>query len=689
MVEHQFRVAEIEVAKSPTDEKIVGLFRFEGGAQQKRGTTLLILAEISSTLYAYERLLDVVNAAAEQAKSLASGVEQDPIARFEKIIQRLNEAVAEFLAGEPTPISWNRVNLFVIELSQDHICLTGRGRLMNVFLQKQDDGSYRTFDLLGSLEQPVDVDPSKPFASLICGDIKPGDLLMAGTTNLERLRNELRIKERLTTLPPVSAALEIKQDLESRGIPDDFVAAVVACCALEMPSGIAAKVAAVEASKSTASVNRMREAERETAQNLSPAIAPAKTAASGLKPIVAGVLGLAHTLRQKIRGSRKDVAAMASFRGMSAGHGSMFTRKQKRIAIAVGIVILAVIVAFAVVKRNQGIARAETAWQTSYDDAQDNRNRAESDLVYANDSRARTEIETAEKLIANLDAKTSAHKQKLDALKADLAQLRVRLQKIVETTPVTLAELADAPAGSLAAPVLVKDAAYAADNASRVILKVDVTNKTVKRIALPSGAGPIVAGSLGKQSVVFTSAKGKFYAVDTQTDAVTPLATQPRASSTTDLVLYAGRAYALDGQNGQIWRAQSSGSGFGSESAYVKASNSPLTGAVGLAIDSNIYVLMPDGTVARFLSGGQEGFSFAAINPPLRAASGIWTNADATKIAVTDPAGKRVVIFNKDGTLKAQLTSGEFTGPRDVDGDEANKRLLVIDGTKLLLVPMP
>ena len=70
-------------------------------------------------------------------------------------------------------------------------------------------------------------------------------------------------------------------------------------------------------------------------------------------------------------------------------------------------------------------------------------------------------------------------------------------------------------------------------------------------------------------------------------------------------------------------------------------------------------------------------------------ASGIWTTSDATKIAITDPADKRVVVFNKDGSLKAQLTSSDFTAPRDVDGDEANKRLLVIDGTKLMLVTMP
>jgi hypothetical protein len=695
MTEQQYRIADIEVSKSPTDEKIIGLFRFENQGQNKKGTRIVIIAEISSTLYVYERLLDVINASAEQAKHLVAAVEQDPDARFEKFIQRLNESIASFLEGEPTPLTWNRVNLFVIELSTDRICLAGTGRLMNVFLQKQPDGSYRTFDLFGSLEQPAEVDPKKPFASLICGDMKAGDVLIAGTTNLERLRNELRIKERLTTLPPVSAALEIKQDLERRGIPDDFLAAIIASVDLEMPSGIAAKVAAIEKDKSTASINKLRSAEQEANTHLSPALTPSNkptaTQTTMRSRVVGGMMGLIHTVRQRVMSSdrTKDIAAMASLRGMNAGHGSRFTAKHKTMAIGAGVLLLILIIGISTWKHQQRLKAEATAWQATFDQAQDNRNRAESDLVYANDARARTEIEKAESLVSTLDLKDPANKQKVEKLRSDLAQLRERLRKVVISEPVTeLAALTGVPDGSLVAPVLVKGTAYAVNNAAHKILKIDVDDKTTKEIALPT-AESIVAGSLGSRSIVFTTAKGTFFAVDTQTDAVTQISTQPNASSTTDIVLYAGRAYSLDGPNGQVWRAQSGSTGFGAGTSYIKASNIPLQNAVGLAIDSNVYVLKADGTLARFLSGGQEGFSLAQVDPPLRAASGVWTNSDAARIAVTDPAGKRVLVFNKDGTLKAQLTSPQFSSPRDVDGDDAAKRLLVIDGSRLLLIPLP
>ena len=361
------------------------------------------------------------------------------------------------------------------------------------------------------------------------------------------------------------------------------------------------------------------------------------------------------------------------------------------IGLAIGalIVLLIVVFSFSSWKRSQRLAQEAAAWSATFAQAEDNRNRAESDLVYANDNRAKKEIETAEKLLASLDVTKPEDKEKVDALQNDINKLRERLRKIMVAEPTELIALTGVANGTLVAPVLVKDNAYAVDNSTQSILKIDVSNKTNKRIPLPASSDPIIAGSLGNRSIVFTTASGKFYAVDTQTDAVTQLASQPRASSTVDLVLYANRAYSLDGPNGQIWRARNKNDGFGAALAYIKASNISLAGAVGLAIDSNVYILKPDGTVARFLSGGQEGFSLTTIDPPLRAASGIWTEADATRIAISDPAGKRIVIFNKDGSLKAQLTSDDLTGPRDVDGDEETKRLLVIDGTRLLMLNLP
>ncbi len=90
------RLAEISVNQAAFDEKIVGVFRFDADARGKRGPTLILLAEIASSLYVYEQLLDALCAAAERTRQLMSGVDTDPMTRFEKMTQQLNEAVASF-----------------------------------------------------------------------------------------------------------------------------------------------------------------------------------------------------------------------------------------------------------------------------------------------------------------------------------------------------------------------------------------------------------------------------------------------------------------------------------------------------------------------------------------------------------------------------------------------------------------
>lgn len=160
------------------------------------------------------------------------------------------------------------------------------------------------------------------------------------------------------------------------------------------------------------------------------------------------------------------------------------------------------------------------------------------------------------------------------------------------------------------------------------------------------------------------------------------------SSSTQDVVLYASKLYSLDPEHNQVWRTQNASGGFSNESAYIKATDATLQDAVSLAIDSNVYILKSNGTLIRFLSGGQEGFGLVTIDPPLRAASSVWTDVDSQFIYITDPADKRVLVYDKNGALKAQITSSQIKAPRDISVDEPNKRLVVTDSNRLLLIPL-
>jgi hypothetical protein len=702
-----FRITDIEFSNSQIDDKIVGIFRFESTGPMKRGPILLVLAEIEGVGYVYDQLIDVLNNEAEHSRNLMSSIETDPVTRFEKITQNINRAIKDFLEEESTPINWNRVNIFIIELSEGHLCLAGVGRLMNMFLQKQEDGSYRTYDLFGSLDQRVDIDPSKFFSNIICGDFKLGDILIAGSNNFERFRNELRMKERLTTLPPVTASLEIKQDLEARGIPDDFVATVIACKGADAPRQTMAAVPHEEMEKSTSSVEELRRTEEETARTLAPAIAPKEhlTEMSESEPPIGGgrfsfigrifgkVFGTIIGVVKKIfrREKVKDVANMVNLRGMHAGFGSFFTKRRKSLIIGVIALIIIVVVTGTFLKNRRTAAAEEAAWNSTYDDIQAIVERAEGETVYS-EEKARKTLAGAVDILKKLDTNTPEREQAVATLSAQANEMRTKLQRVVNVSnPTELFALADGLAdGALASPILFQGNLVVADRANEQLVVIDLESKEVSTVDLPEGRTRAIGIAAGRSSVIVMLQDRSLLAADIESGAVSNLSLGgAEASGVTDILSYANRLYVLDAGAEQIWRHPSASGGFGSGGKYLQASSESLSDAVSLAIDSNVYVLKANGIVVRYYSGGQDGFALSPIDPPLTNGNQIWADVDNDYVVIADEDGKRVAVFTKEGRLVGQYKSSVFKGPTDVVADPETKKLYVVDGNKVYELLLP
>jgi hypothetical protein len=218
---------------------------------------------------------------------------------------------------------------------------------------------------------------------LIYGELKTGDTLFAGTQNFERLRQELDIVERLKTLPPVTAALDIQQSLEAQHIPDDFGAVILAQVELNEPVAMPAKPAQPLPikEKSTTSVEKMYEEEKTAEAMLKPAMTPLPN----LKTSSAAALGdhvrafgeriqaLPSALKERFRNptSGHDPITLAGLRTMHAGHGSSLTRKHK-LAILGGLAVFILIGSgTAWYKYNKQAKAEQAAWTSAYDEAMD------------------------------------------------------------------------------------------------------------------------------------------------------------------------------------------------------------------------------------------------------------------------------------------------------------------------------
>lgn len=705
----QFRFAEIEVRRFAEEDRIVGFFRYESEQQAKKSPLLVIMAEITSSLYVYEKFLDVLNETADQSRVLTTDVNSDPMARFEKIVEQLNKAIAQFLQDEPTEISWKRLNIFVMEFSDGHVCLTGLGRLSNIFMQKQDDGSFKSFDLFGSLEQPPVPNAEKMFASVLCGPVNVGDMLFVGTNNFDRWRNDFRMIERLSSLPPVSAALEIKQDVERLELTEDFVGFLVShvvlppahprSSAVEPPEALALKT-----------VEALHHQEQEMARVLGPTIAPGKKHDDAVQetPVAVNERGASRAfsstsfslvkvfaeLKARIKQlfhKRSDPVSMNSLRGLNAGHGSFLSRQKKRLLLGgfAAFILLGSLGGWAYFSQ-RAKAKAEL-WQALYDQIADKKNRAEADLVYGNEARTRSQIDEAKSLLDGLEAKSNDQKQKKDELAKALDDVLYKLKR--ETTlsdPELIASLAaDVPANSLAGIAMFNGKLVTIDQAAKQVLLIDPSSKSVTRTDLPADVGNVLSLATGNSGVFAITDSKALLLINASGNVAKEGIQSTRLTTPRDLAVYASRFYVLDSGSKMIWKYNPGGPGATAETEYLKQTSEDLTGARALAIDASVYVAFEDGTVKRYLSGTEESWKPVEIDPALDNAVSIWTTPDTDRVVIADQKNKRIVIFRKDGRLVAQLVSPSWNGPSFVSGNDKDKKLYIIDSNRLYKVDLP
>lgn len=687
-----FRFAEIAFENHPTSDRIVGVFRFENGRKEKTTSTELVVAEMESGFYAYEQLLDTVTETVEKTRTLLADMTLDPLARFEKLISRINESVAEFQAKEPTPIHWNKINLFVLSCGKDQLCISGCGKLTNYFLKKTDK-TYNVFDLCRSLEMPDPIDPKKPFASVMCGEMNPGDAFFIGTNNLERLEESLQLKKRLTELPAISALLEVEQELKTLRPMEDIAGIALTLQKNKTMEGPKKKEGA------QSSLENLKKNETEATRTLAPTINPLKAlkqqSQTAATPKIPKPVTRIEKIRHAILGifrkkTRVPVESKTGLRSMHAGEGRFLNRKRKILITIFGI-LLCVSVAGTVAWRYQSnIKKEQDQWRTDISRIEESLAQAENDLLYQKDKSAQEQLETSETILSGLDRTDPDRITQIEQLTKRISDLRDRARKIVHADGVIeLYALEDhIPEGRIAAPVLIKDAAYVADNSEKQIIKINPKTRETTKIPLPETAERIIDGALGEKSVVFLDSDGYFYAVSIQNDTVVRLNSFSGAKSIVSMALYSKRAYVLDAGSGQIFRLNQTDSGFGNMTTYFSPALPQLIDAVDFAIDSMVYVAKPNGIVNRYLRGQQEGFGLSSVNPPLRAISSIWTDAEDRRLILTDPAEKRILIFDKNGILLSQIYNETFGTLRSASSYINHTHMLIVSDNRLIYVPI-
>lgn len=157
---------------------------------------------------------------------------------------------------------------------------------------------------------------------------------------------------------------------------------------------------------------------------------------------------------------------------------------------------------------------------------------------------------------------------------------------------------------------------------------------------------------------------------------------------------YFGNFYLLDSQLNQILKYIPTPDGYNQPPIkWLKPEiEVDLAGAVDMAIDGYIYVLLADGTILKFAAGQQLPFDQTEIDQPLRSPTAIFAAIETEHLYIADTGNERIVQFTKDGHFMRQFLSKQedvLAQLRSFFVDEADGRLYFTSGNKLYIASIP
>lgn len=146
------------------------------------------------------------------------------------------------------------------------------------------------------------------------------------------------------------------------------------------------------------------------------------------------------------------------------------------------------------------------------------------------------------------------------------------------------------------------------------------------------------------------------------------------------VVPYQTNLYVLDQKDG-VLKFVPSGSTY-SNSDYLKSSQD-LTKAVGMAIDSSVWILFSDGTIKKFTRGEADSFAITGLKKLFKNPTRIFTDKDINNVYVLDNGNSRIVKLSVDGSFQQEYTASVIKQAKDFEVLEKEKKILILSNDKI------
>lgn len=313
---------------------------------------------------------------------------------------------------------------------------------------------------------------------------------------------------------------------------------------------------------------------------------------------------------------------------------------------------------------------------------------AESSLVYGDTDMAITQLQTAQDMIKNLPCDIAAEKTRCENIQEQLAALQLKARKITVVTPQLLADWGTvAQNNTMDDMFLLNNKIYGFGERSSQIVTYDMLTKESQLITPGLSVDGFITASVPKENdyavlLYNNQSIAEFEPQDNSWKKV-DIGFPNQQASISSLAVYNRRLYTVDTANSKIYRHDGIKTGFSIGREWTQNNTTNLAAGVDISIDGDVFILGSNGAVSKFTKGQIQNFTISKIDPALTAANKIWTYSDLSYIYILDSAGKRIIILDKLGEFKKQITANEFVNPTGMIVDEIKKVAYILDSNKL------
>ncbi len=739
---HEIYIAQPDATKEALAGKIFALIEIESRKTDSLKIINFLINTLSHSYYQNEKMI---------LRERVSSIKIEHI--FESALAKTNKKLGEFLQSEKIKLNPESVNITIGVIYNDslHFSNLGKNKALLIYKNKSEENAkHKLIDITeqtekGEMKKPLS--SAKLFSNVVSGAIpRSGYFIFTNETFTEYLSAK-QIANIITTLPPASAAEQIKNTLSKINAYVPFLGIII-----KNTTGLEVKEMKIKKplASTSASIENLIATEEQTEKLLTPSgLVSAKKWTSALSGL-AGRITSKQTekigektflLKDKIFSGRKisrfsikkifgflknytvwiislfihlfkiltDRQKMAeALKQLAQNTKNLYlTAKNNLIKLFFWyknlnktnkILLSAVLICLLIFSANliwQGVKNNQTKNQAAINDLiaaiNQKQNQIDASLLYSNETGAKKLLEEIKPLIEQLPQKTQDQKDQYNNIMAKHRVQTEKISRVIRVNPIEIANLINLNANAKPTNIIIAQGKiFAADAAQKSIYNVDTKSNLTTAISLADqNISRLDFPSVDKNNNISYFNSNNIIIFDAKTEKISSLEIDYSAKpqKIIDMKQYNNRYYLVDAQNGQIYRFEKSGAKLTNYSAWLNTQED-LSSAVNLAIDGNIYILKNNGEVSQYTKGAKKIFAISPVEPNFSQTTKISISETQDYLYILEPSNKRLVVFKKNGDFVNQYTSDQFNDLRDFQIDEANKKIYFLNGALIYSIDM-